>query len=119
MSFPIQVFPAAETFGRLIVSTGGSRPLKRLGTKTLIDLFKTYSLLWLRGFDLDPDGFVRFTNRFDTDFMGYSGGAYMRDTIGGNKTLLSVTGSRQFFAVPFHGEMYYTKAGRRSCGFTA
>jgi alpha-ketoglutarate-dependent taurine dioxygenase len=109
MAIKIQVTPVADTFGRLIVSTDGSSPLKRLGTKTLVDLFKTHSLLLLRGFDLDPDGFVRFTNRFDTDFMGYSGGAYQRDTIGGNKTLLSVTGGRQFFAVPFHGEMYYTK----------
>lgn len=35
------------------------------------------------------------------------GGAYSRETIGGDKTLMSVTGHKLRFAVPMHGEMYY------------
>jgi alpha-ketoglutarate-dependent taurine dioxygenase len=82
--------------------------MELLNKNTIVDLFKSHSMLWFRGFDLDPDGFVAFSNEFDKDFMRYAGGAYKREVISGNETLLSVTGNRQFYAVPFHGEMYYT-----------
>lgn len=107
MAPPITFVPVAETFGRMILCADADFPLGQLDKRTVIDLFKCYSLLWFRGFDIGSEEFVAFSNQFGLDFIGYVGGAYQRETVGDNQTLLSVTGKRQFFPVPFHGEMYY------------
>lgn len=80
----------------------------------IVAAFKERGVVLLRGFDLGKDAFVEFTSGLTPDFMDYSGGAYAREAIDGNETVLSVTGNRQFFAVPFHGEMFYTRLDRKS-----
>jgi alpha-ketoglutarate-dependent taurine dioxygenase len=75
----------------------------------LVAQFKERGVVLLRGFDLGVEGFIEYTSALTPDFMDYSGGAYAREAIDGNETVLSVTGNRQFFAVPLHGEMFYTK----------
>ena len=59
---------------------------------------------------MDKNSFVDFTRSITPNFINYSGGAYPRDPIDGDNTVLSVTGNRQAFAVPLHGEMFYTKS---------
>ena len=70
--------------------------------------FKKHGVLLLRGFPFDKDAFVEFSRTVTPSFVNYSGGAYARESIDGDSTVLSVTGRRQFFAVPLHGEMFYT-----------
>lgn len=80
-----------------------------LDREEIIDLFKSSHVLLFRGFNVDPDKFKQFTELFSTNFVSYVGGAYGREMINGDKTLLSVTGGKLQFPVPLHGEMYYRK----------
>jgi alpha-ketoglutarate-dependent taurine dioxygenase len=70
--------------------------------------FKQDGVLLFRGFPFDKDGFVQFSKQVTPSFVDYSGGAYPRESIDGDNTVMSVTGRRQFFPVPLHGEMFYT-----------
>jgi alpha-ketoglutarate-dependent taurine dioxygenase len=97
----------SEQFGTLL--TGTKNSIFDLDRDEVILLFKSSSLLLFRNFDVDTDKFKAFTELFSTSFMTYVGGAYNRDMIKGDKTLLSVTGHKLTFAVPPHGEMYYKK----------
>ena len=80
-----------------------------LNPEQVIESFNSSGFLLFRGFDLDTEKFKKFTEWFGTGFMRYLGGAIPRNTINGDKTVLSVTGSNLHFAVPLHGEMYYMK----------
>lgn len=106
----VEVKPIAPDFGCLITpkdtSAESSLPLAGSG---VIDHFKQSGVVLFRGFGMDQPDFVSYTENLTPDFIDYSGGAYARDRIDDNATVLSVTGNRQFFAVPLHGEMFYTK----------
>ncbi|MBW4696650.1 MAG: TauD/TfdA family dioxygenase [Aphanocapsa lilacina HA4352-LM1] len=73
----------------------------------VIEAFRTTGYVYFSGFGADTEAFKRFSEKFCTEFRPYVGGAYSRETIGGDKTLMSVTGHKLRFAVPLHGEMYY------------
>lgn len=95
-------------FGTLIFGTPDIDILG-LDRQEIVDCFKSSNLLLFRGFEVDTDKFKTFTELLSTNFVSYVGGAYSREMINGDKTLLSVTGGKQHFAVPLHGEMYYRK----------
>jgi alpha-ketoglutarate-dependent taurine dioxygenase len=97
-----------DTFGMMIENSSHSE-IFDLDQNEVIDLFRDAGLLLFRGFNLDTEKFKEFSNSLGKDFLAYIGGAYSRETIQGDKTLLSVTGHKLQFAVPFHGEMYYKK----------
>lgn len=103
-----QIAPVSEKFGTLLLSTKCSS-IFSLDRDEVINLFKSSNLLLFRSFNVNTDKFKAFTELFSTNFMAYIGGAYNREMIKGDKTLLSVTGHRLSFAVPPHGEMYYKK----------
>lgn len=100
--------PITETFGTTILGTAEG-DICDLDRTEVINLFKSSNLLLFRGFDINAETFKTFTERFSTNFVSYVGGAYSREMINGDKTLLSVTGGKQKFGVPLHGEMYYRK----------
>lgn len=100
--------PVAETFGTTLLGTTEA-DICELDQTEVINSFKSSSLLLFRGFDGGIETFKTFTERFSTNFVSYVGGAYSREMINGDKTLLSVTGGKQNFPVPLHGEMYYRK----------
>ncbi len=100
--------PITETFGTTILGTADV-DICQLDRTEVINCFKSSSLLLFRGFEVDTETFKKFTELFSTNFVSYVGGAYSREMIGGDKTLLSVTGGKQKFEVPLHGEMYYRK----------
>jgi alpha-ketoglutarate-dependent taurine dioxygenase len=100
--------PISEKFGTTLLGSNKS-DIYELDREKVIDLFTSSSLLLFRGFEVDTDKFKKFTELFSTNFVSYVGGAYSREMINGDKTLLSVTGGKQKFAVPLHGEMYYRK----------
>jgi alpha-ketoglutarate-dependent taurine dioxygenase len=100
--------PIAETFGTTLLGTT-EEDICELDKTEVINFFKSSSLLLFRGFHGGTETFKRFTERFSTNFVSYVGGAYSREMINGDKTLLSVTGGKQNFPVPLHGEMYYRK----------
>lgn len=98
----------SDTFGTIIFGENQSN-ICELEQAEVIEQFKSSSLLLFRGFDVDTDKFKAFTELFSTNFVSYVGGAYSREMINGDKTLLSVTGGKLNIAVPLHGEMYYRK----------
>jgi alpha-ketoglutarate-dependent taurine dioxygenase len=98
----------AETFGTIVESLSDDNILE-LAPSEVNDLLRDSSLILFRGFDLNTEKFKEFSNSLCQDFLAYVGGAYSRDMINEDKTLLSVTGHKLHFAVPFHGEMYYKK----------
>lgn len=100
------VTPITESLGAMVLPADGAQGLPE--RTQVIDLFKRYGLLLFRGFPLDKQSFIDFTTGITPTFADYSGGAYAREPIDGDNTVLSVTGQRQFFAVPLHGEMFYT-----------
>ena len=104
----ITTAPITAQFGTTIFGTRES-DICELDQKEIIDSFKSSSLLFFRGFDVDTETFKDFTQLFSNNFVSYVGGAYSREIINGDKTLLSVTGGKQNFPVPLHGEMYYRK----------
>ena len=106
----IEVMPVTPDLGRVLAPAPNSSDYSLpQADSELIELFKNSGVLLFRGFEIDRPRFVAYTEALTPDFIDYSGGAYARDKIGGNATVLSVTGHRQFFAVPLHGEMFYTK----------
>lgn len=104
----ITTAPISQKFGTTILGTKHS-DICQIDTQEIINYFKSSSLLLFRGFEVDTDKFKQLTELFSTNFVSYVGGAYSREMINGDKTLLSVTGGKLHFAVPFHGEMYYKK----------
>lgn len=109
MTSDITSSPITEDLGTVFVPASSADAAQLPPAEDVVSAFKRSGVVLFRGFDIDHENFVSFTESMSSDFMDYSGGAYARDAIGGNKTVLSVTGNRQFFAVPFHGEMFYTK----------
>ena len=84
-----------------------------LDKEQIIELFTSSGAVLLRGFNLGPEGFSKFSSLFGTDYMTYRGGSYVRKTVNGaDKTLLSVSHDygrekQDTFELPLHGEMYY------------
>ena len=99
--------PLFESFGKTVFGT--KQDICELAQAEVIEQFNNSSLLLFRGFDVDTEKFKQFTELFSTNFVSYVGGAYSREMINGDKTLLSVTGGKLAFPVPLHGEMYYRK----------
>lgn len=104
----LQTLPLSETFGSTVLGAT-KQDICRLDQAEVIEQFNTSSLLLFRGFDVDTEDFKKFTELFSTNFVSYIGGAYSREMINGDKTLLSVTGGKLAFPVALHGEMYYRK----------
>lgn len=97
-----------DSFGTTVLGTDKS-DICKLNRDEIINLFSFSNVLLFREFDVDTNTFKKFTELFSTNFVSYVGGAYSREMINGDKTLLSVTGGKLHFAVPLHGEMYYRK----------
>jgi len=105
----MKTVPISESFGSMIYHESETN-VCNLDKEEIIKLFKSSGFLLIRGFDIDTEQFKKFTASLSTEFMPYIGGAYnQREAINGDKTVLSVTGANLRYAVPLHGEMYYTK----------
>jgi alpha-ketoglutarate-dependent taurine dioxygenase len=65
----------------------------------------------LKNLALTPETFKIFSDQIGHNFVGYKGGAYVREKIIAKEdTILSVTGGTKMkFAIPMHGEMHYKK----------
>lgn len=109
MDHSIDITPVTELTGTLLTPASSNISRSMPQSEDVVPLLKERGALLFRGFDLGKDKFVQFTEQLTPDFIDYSGGSYARDAIDGDNTVLSVTGNRQFFAVPLHGEMFYTK----------
>ncbi|OUL26770.1 taurine catabolism dioxygenase TauD [Nostoc sp. T09] len=104
MNFQIQ--PISNTIGQQIISTG-SNSIFQLAQEEIISLFNLYGVLLFRGFEVNAEIFKDFSNLLSTDFIDYSGGAFNRRIINGDKTILSVNDFNS--EIKLHGEMYYQK----------
>lgn len=104
----ISVRPLSRSFGRL-VEAAEDRRLDGLDRGEVVALFREHGALLFRGFGATREEFLAFTGSLSRDFSRYQGGFFRdRQPVGGNDTLLTVTGSQEGFAIPLHGEMYYT-----------
>lgn len=97
--------PFTQGFGTIIRGQEGDRLLD-LDRDAVMAMFKASHFIFFQGFDVDTDTFTAFTGKLSQEFISYAGGAYSREKIDGNDTLLSVTGN-DLYRVPAHGEMYY------------
>lgn len=115
----LSVEALSPSFGRVIVAGGaggqdGVEPARRLGDldrdarQEIVALFREHGALLFRGFGASREEFLAFTEGYSREFSRYEGGFFRdRQPVGGNDTLLTVTGSQEGFAIPLHGEMYY------------
>lgn len=98
------------TSGAMIDASAVKDPAK-LDLPAIVDAFKTYGAVVITGCDIRHAEFVAVTERLAGSFMEYVGGANNdRDSAyGASKTVLTVTGgSAAKYAIPLHGEMFYT-----------
>ncbi len=100
--------PFTKTFG-IVISSDKKDSIFDLNRDKITELLDNFHFVFFRGFNLDTEAFTKFSDRFSHKFIGYSGGAYSRETINDNATLLSVTGN-DLHLVPAHGEMYYVNS---------
>lgn len=101
--------PLSRAFGRVVEAPEGAR-LGDCDRDAVLALLGEDGAVLLRGFAPARDDFLAFTERFGREFSTYQGGFFHdRRPVGGNRTLLTVTASDEGFAIPLHGEMYYTK----------
>lgn len=102
----IQIQPISDNIGQQIVSLDKTSIFK-LEREKIISLFNAYGILLFRGFEANAEIFKEFSNLLSTDFIDYSGGAFNRRIINGDKTVLSVNDFNS--EIKLHGEMYYQK----------
>lgn len=76
----------------------------------VVSVFRETGAVLFSGFNVSREGFLRLTARFSEEFSTYQGGFFHdREPVGAEPTLLTVTSSNEGFAIPLHGEMYYTR----------
>ena len=92
-----------QNFG-LLVEPRVSRDLFTLDVPELMSLLAVERVLLLRGFNVDDDRFLNFTNQFPLTFMTHPS-KRARQRVGQNETLLTAVSGVD--RVPLHGEMYY------------
>jgi alpha-ketoglutarate-dependent taurine dioxygenase len=98
----------SQSVGKTILADS-NQDLFSLNRQEVIDSFLNHKVLLFRGFETSNDLFCRFSEQYGCNFYNYQAGAYDREKVDQKETLLSVTGGKQKFRVPFHGEMYYKK----------
>ena len=104
----VTVEPLGDSFGRVFAAVE-PQPLAALDPQEVAALFREHGALLFRGFGASRDQFLAFTETLSRDFSTYQGGFFRdRQPVGDKDTLLTVTGSQEGFAIPLHGEMYYT-----------
>lgn len=84
-----------------------AQDLDRLSDFDVASHFEKYGCLWFSGLKLDTQDFLNFSDKYSDKFFSYRGGAFLREKINENETLLSVTGHSRGFPVPLHGELHY------------
>jgi alpha-ketoglutarate-dependent taurine dioxygenase len=105
---PAAVRPLGATFGRVVEAAPGGR-LADLGRAEVEALFREHGALHFVGFGATLDEFLAFSDSLTREFSTYRDGFFHdRQKVGSHDTLLTVTGSQESFAIPLHGEMYYT-----------
>lgn len=93
------------------IEYGPRNPVPRQVDPRVVARFRQHGVVRMRGFPGEED-FIAFTEAHGQRFSDYLGGgmrwgALDREAIGGNPTLLSVTGATQGFGMALHGEMFY------------
>ncbi len=100
--------PLAASFGIVLGAAAPAR-LEDLAADEVGALLSRHGAVLWRGFQPSRDDFVAFSEACSRGFSTYQGGFFRdRQPVGGRETLLTVTGSQEGFAIPLHGEMYYT-----------
>lgn len=98
--------PIVDGMGALIRGSRGTE-LSALSDSDLLALFRDRNLLLFRGFEVGMERFMALTERLSSSFMTYAGGAFTRERVGDDPTMMTVTAPTQHYPVPLHGEMYY------------
>ncbi len=108
------ISPLCNRYGA-VIETQDKRDILALDKSVVAHQFTQSSLVLVRGFDIDPERFRRFTAQFGSDFHTYAGGHWKRRKIDGVSDHMEVTpGTRM--VVP-HGELTYTASSPRILWF--
>ncbi|MCM2292382.1 TauD/TfdA family dioxygenase [Allorhizobium sp. BGMRC 0089] len=96
----------------LTVITATDEVISGMEPAHLNALIDEHGALLFRGAKGGLETFKAFSQRLASSFSDYRGGGLRfgpldRDAIGGDNTVLSVTGAGQGFGIPLHGEMQY------------
>lgn len=105
--------------GALLDATGTPDP-QGLDAQAVMDAFHKYGAVVIAGTNLEREAFPAFTERFVQSFIEYVGGADndRGSALKGSTTVLQVTGGNAAkFAIPLHGEMFYTEPRPRTMFF--
>ncbi len=105
----LEAVPLSEHLG---ITLSGSGTLGEVHEDEVWRGLKEHGAVLLRGFKPSTEEFKAFTDRLCHDFSDYKAGgmrigALNRQAVDNDKTLLTVTGHTQGFAMALHGEMYY------------
>lgn len=95
-----------------LIDASAVRDPQLLDRKVVVDSFRQYGAVVIAGLNLTREGFPGFTERFVDEFIEYRGGADndRGSALKGSNTVLTVTGGNtDKYAVPLHGEMFYTE----------
>lgn len=94
------------------LTLNGTGPLDALDRNNVVAGLQQHGAVLMRGYAPTTEEFKAFTDSLCRDFSDYGGGgmrigALNRQAVDNDKTLLTVTGHTQGFAMPLHGEMFY------------
>lgn len=119
-SSPLARRPIADELGTVL--PGGNAPLASLSDDEVIEAFRAHGAIHFTGWRTDTDSFVEFTERFCSDFSTYEGGsarwgAFDREAITADRTVMTTTGGTQSFPIPLHAELTYMSNAPRILWF--
>lgn len=100
-----------EASGAAVVAADDAL-LSAMTPAALNGLVDRHGAVLFRGVEGGLAAFKAFSSRCAQEFSDYRGGGLRfgpldREAIGGDRTVLTVTGAGQAFAIPLHGEMQY------------
>lgn len=109
MSLLERIRPLGGTVGGLLEASPGEAACD-LDRDEVVSVFRETGALLFTGFAVNRQDFLQLTARFSEEFSTYQGGFFHdRQAVDAEPTLLTVTSSTEGFAIPLHGEMYYTQ----------
>src|SRR5579863_3896502 len=108
----MRVSQISEKFASVVEGSPGET-IFDIDQAAVRELIKTRGVVVFAGFDAKLADFDRYIRQFGDKFMTYQGGGYIRRKVSEDDTLLSTRydygrEKQDTFALPLHGEMYYT-----------
>lgn len=96
-----------KTTTGLILQGSCPEDLAKYSHNDLREFFRAYGAIQFLGFGLGTQAFVEFTEKFGGKFLPYIVGAYTREAVSTDQTVVKVNSGE--VAISLHGEQHYKK----------